>query len=161
MFTTRSVRLIELLVQKVNRKTLEVWEMFGQNSCPDIRDKLHQQWALRLTQCWSAVNPQVVSPRVNGEVSRPGVGPDPGRRKHHVACSHMPTLMMYKLGFNRNNYTSTCLLLTQIVLCSLFTKPQLINHKYFQMRSCGQIHPGPFVRVSQSQLFRDVVNIWR
>ena len=52
-----------------------------------------------------------------------------------AAGSHMQTLMIDKLGFEQNYYTSTLILLIKIVLCSKFPWTEFMNYKCFDMNS--------------------------
>ena len=51
--------------------------------------------------------------------------------------SHLQTLIIYKLGFNQNNYSFTPILLIKIVLCREFPWIKFMNHKFFDMKSAG------------------------
>ena len=46
----------------------------------------------------------------------------------------MPTLTIYKLGFNQNYYTFALNFLINIVLCSKFPLTKFVNYKCFEMR---------------------------
>ena len=49
--------------------------------------------------------------------------------------SPMPTLIMYRLGFNQNYYSFTLILLTQIVMRSKFSWNKFISYRCFELRS--------------------------
>ena len=52
----------------------------------------------------------------------------------HPGQFHMQTLLIYKLGFNQNYYTSTLMSLIRIVMCSKFHWNKFINYKCFHMK---------------------------
>ena len=57
--------------------------------------------------------------------------------------SHLQTLVIYKVGFNQNNYTFTSILLIEIVLCRTFSWAKFINHKCFHMNQEQAASAGP------------------
>ena len=68
-----------------------------------------------------------------------GHRPERQRYQARPGPFQLQTLIIHKLGFNKNYHTFTSILLVKIVLRSKFPCTEFINYKIFEMRSARDV----------------------